>query len=625
MPTGSADHKPGQGRWQLDSIYPGPASEAFQGDLAELDRRLGELRQTLERQIQGEQRGERPRAEQLEGEYFRDRFCRELPEVLSGIDTLKDLYEQLEHYCYALYSTDTTDEAALKALSAVTERSVPLAEIGVRLRQGLARLSSGDLAEAARESSLVEGSLLFLQEERDLAAHQMSLAEESLAAELARPGADAWSRLQESLASSLRIPWEEGRELTMVEVRNRASDPERGVRRRAWEAECRAWQSVEIPLACALNGVKGATSALDTRRGWQDTLERSLHQNRLSRKSLEALITAMRSSLPLFRRYLRAKASLLGVGNLAFYDLAAPVGTPPGRISLPDALEQLREIFTAFDPELGDFIPELQEKGWIDAEPRAGKVGGAWCMDFPLARESRILTNFDGTWNSLSTLAHEAGHAWHSRLLSDLPSSQRGYPMVLAETASIFCEHLLFEAARSRGTPGERLCIVEQFLQSTTQIIVDILSRFEFESALMAERARGELSPAALKELMLTAQKRTYGDALKEEELHPYMWAVKSHYYRADLAFYNYPYAFGQLFAMALFRQLRRQGASFPAVYRDLLRESGRLSPAAIASRIGADPEDQAFWDEALGEIGDLVTVFESALPADPSLQSPSV
>ncbi|SIQ54161.1 oligoendopeptidase, pepF/M3 family [Alkalispirochaeta americana] len=616
MPTGPTDSTPGQDRWQLHSIYPGLASEAFLGDLAELDRKLAELREILERHEY--------RALQSDAT-SRNLFCQELPGILTGINALRDLYEQLEHYCYAVYSTATTGEEALRTLNAVTKRSVPLAEITVRFRQGLSQVSSRDLTSAARESPLIEGALLFLQEERDLATHQMSLTEESLAAELARPGADAWSRLQETIASSLRVPWEGEQELTMVEIRNLASDADRGLRRRAWKAECDAWRSMELPLSYALNGVKGASSALDQRRGWQDTLERSLHQNRLSRKSLESLVTAMRAALPLFRRYLRAKAAFLGIERLSFYDLAAPVGTPPQRISLPGALDQISQIFASFDPALGDFVLELRDKHWIDAETRSGKVGGAYCMDFPLARESRILINFDGSWDSLSTLAHELGHAWHSHVLKDLPSSERRYPMILAETASLFCEHLVFEASRSQGTPGQQLFILDQFLQSATQIIVDILSRFEFESALIARRAEGELSPGTLNELMLTAQRRTYGEALNSRELHPYMWAVKSHYYRADLAFYNYPYAFGQLFALALFRQNHQHPRSFPDRYRDLLGETGRCSAAAIASRVGADLETVSFWEGPLQEIQGLVCIFEDLLPGAPSLQSPGV
>jgi oligoendopeptidase F len=360
--------------------------------------------------------------------------------------------------------------------------------------------------------------------------------------------------------------------------------------------------------------VKGTTATLNSRRGWRSTLERSTRQNRLSDTTLTTLLSEMRRALPLFRRYLLAKAKYLGLPRLSFYDLFAPAGDSGPHWTFDAAVAYIEEKLGEFDEELGSFVRTARDHRWIDAQPRSAKVGGAYSIDFPLARESRILANFDGSYDGVSTLAHELGHAWHSHLIFDLPPSQRQYPMTLAETASIFNETLLFyRTLEETETVPRRLYILEQFLQNATQIIVDILSRFEFESTVMERRTDRELPAAELCEAMLAAQKATYGDALNPEELHPYMWAGKGPYYRADLAFYNFPYAFGELFGLGLYGQFEENPGEFRLRYRALLRETGRNQAAAVAAGVGFDIESPGFWRGAVDRIEGMVREFETA------------
>jgi len=523
----------------------------------------------------------------------------------------------LESYAYSAYSVDTTSEAAIAALNQVTEAGVPMASEAVEFRNALADLGP-DLDALIADHPTLQAYGAVLRDERDLQARQLTAAEETLAADLSRSGADAWSRLQETISAGLDEPWqdEDGREVrkTVVELRAMAFHRDRAIRRRAWEQELAAWQRVETPLAFSINGVKGATHTLNSRRGWESTMDRSLRQNRLSRPALDALIATMRESLPTFRRYLSAKARALGLPQLSFYDIFAPVGEDAVSWSYETAMQFISDRIAEFDPEQAEFIRHAQQRQWIDAEPRAGKVGGAYCIDYPTTGESRILANFDGTYDGMSTLAHELGHAWHSHQLRDLPAMQRHYPMTLAETASIFSETLVFYSALEQAEGQNERYILEQFLQGSTQVIVDILSRFIFERDLMERRAQGEVSAADLNSMMLAAQKETYGTALHPEELHPYMWAVKGHYYRPELAFYNFPYAFGQLFGLGLYDQYATAPEGFSVRYRRLLRETGRTDAVSVTAAVGVDIESPAFWRGAMGRIEALVDRFVSAV-----------
>ncbi len=581
-------------RWSLETIYPGPDSPEFSGDIDKLKQLIGA-------------------AENVIGdEQFRERDCTGwLKEVLNSYNSCIDLFENLESFVYAGYSVDTTNPGALNALTSVGTLTVPLSALAVRFRNALAKLDM-KTEELFEKSSELAGYREVLQEERFFGTRQLSEQEESLAADLARSGADAWGRLQESISSTLSAPWDDGTEKTIVELRNLAFNQDRSIRRKAWEKELDAWRRMETPLAFALNGVKGATVTLNRRRGWGSTLERSTRQNRLSTKALEILISAMEESLPLFRRYLLAKARILNIPRISFYDLFAPVGDNNRTWSFDAAIEFIAEKLGAFDPELQRFVRSVRDRSWIDAQPRSGKVGGAYCIDYPVARESRILSNFDGTYDAMSTLAHELGHAWHSELLRNVSALQRKYPMTLAETASIFNETFVFyRAIEEAQNHGEELYILEQHLQGACQVVTDILSRFYFESDVMDRRIDRELPAAELCELMTSAQERTYGDALNPSERHPFMWAVKGHYYRSDLAFYNFPYAFGQLFGLGLYDRYENNSAGFAEMYQNLLKETGREQAVAVAATAGFDIESPAFWQRSVSRIAGLVSRFE--------------
>lgn len=534
-----------------------------------------------------------------------------------------DLAENLEAYASAVYTTDTRDSRALNEINALESLSLPLEKAAVILRSRLAE-QAGLVQELANTDDTLKEYKFFLTDALTRAKYQMAPELEDLANDLSRSGGDAWSRLQEAISSTITALWDPatGERKTVIALRNLAHDPDRSIRERAYRAELEAWRSIEIPLAASLNGVKGFAITVDRRRGWQSALDKAAYQSRISRKTLDALISVMEASLPLFWRYLKAKARILGIERCTFYDLFAPVGKVRRTWTWEESRDFIIDKFSAFDPAMGNFARHAFTFYWIDAESREGKVGGAYCTDFPLTGESRILCNFEGSFDSVSTVAHELGHAWHHEVIKDLPSTLTAYPMTLAETASTFAETIILEEALKSADTGERLSLIEGNLKDACQVIVDILSRFYFEQAVFEKRERGELSPQELCSLMREAQLATYGDGLDPELLHPYMWAVKSHYYSPGLAFYNFPYAFGQLFALGLYSKAREQGPAFRETYRDILRLTGRATAEDVGRAAGFDLEGPGFWQngitliqERLEELEGLLQTLEDGRP----------
>jgi pepF/M3 family oligoendopeptidase len=587
MPSGSDAP-----RWQLESVYRGYDSEDYLSDRDELVKASSSLLKKLE-----------------------DKSARKkdpakwLKYVIRKLDAAIGLYSTLSAYIECAYSVDTKDTRTLNELSSLEEDALALREAEVRFRAELKSLRK-QLPKLMKKSKTIERFRFYLEEQLELAEKQMSVEEEKLAADLMRPGADAWSRLQGTISSNLTWPWAGDERKTVVELRSMAMHASRDIREKAYRKELDAWKSMETPIAAALNGVKGFTVILDKRRHYDSPIDHAAFQARISRQTLEAQISTMEHNLGVFRTYLHAKARLLGQPKLAFFDLFAPLGSTSRTWGFEEARNFIVEQFNTFSWELGDFAEKAFKEQWIDAQPREGKVGGAFCAGMPKVGESRILANFDGTFDGLFTLAHELGHGYHGNVLKELPYIQQNYPMTLAETASIFCETIVFNRAMETSSADDRLTVLELFLQSATQVIVDILSRFKFESAVFERRNKGELSPDELCEIMAQAQRDTYGDGLDENALHPYMWAVKPHYYSASLSFYNFPYAFGQLFGLGLYSTYKEDEREFPMRYKQLLQMTGQATANEVTRSAGFDIESEAFWQSGIDVIAQRVNDF---------------
>ena len=560
--------------WDLGPIYPSVDSNEFKADLA----RIYELKDVITGNLES--------------------FS--IAKLLSLLSEAGALVSNTSSYASAILSTNTSESAYMKAVNDAESAENAYQEAW----QAFVRSASFRRDEFS-SPELKDYSLL-LSEIEVLSRHQMSEAEENLALDFLSLSSSSWERLQQAITSSASNGG-----MTLIELRALSTQPSREVRRDAYMREKAILKEHETALAYSLNGVKGTTLLLEKRRGWTDPLERSLFLSRTSRKALDALVSAIEDKIGMFRSYLALKARLLGLERLAWYDIAAPVGRSGRMYSFKEAKEIVVSSFSSFSPKMGDFVRRAFDENWIDAEPRKGKAGGAYDTSFKKAGVSRVLLNYDYTYEGVSTLAHELGHAYHDSIVMDLPMLLSDYPMTLAETASIFSETLVFSDMLSSLDRCDQLPVIEQFVSSATQCCLDILSRFYFESSAFEKRRKGELSASDFSALMLDAQNRTYGDSVDEK--HEYMWAVKSHYYSESFSFYNYPYAFGELFALSLFAESRRD-PDFPRKYDELLRRTGMEDARTVASLSGADIEDKAFWLSGLDVIEQYAKELESWL-----------
>ncbi|HEY89532.1 MAG TPA: M3 family oligoendopeptidase [Thermoflexia bacterium] len=590
--------------WDMSTVYPGLDSAEFQAGLEDGIQALDKLVAQFDKH--GIMLRELPLEANTETSVI-------FEEILAKFNALGAQLHTLEAYVYSFISTNSRNETAQACLSHLQQELIRFSQLSTRFTAWIGSLA--DVEGLIDNSKLAAEHAFALRKAAIQAQHLMSPAEEALTSDLRLTGGSAWVKLYSNVTSQINVSLElEGEEQTLplTAVRNLAYDPDRDVRRRAYNAELAAWEANALPIAAALNSIKGEMLALSKRRGWETPLDVALFNNNIDRQTLDAMLTASREFFPELRRYLKIKARGLGVSKLAWYDLFAPLGKSEEQWEFAEAQQFILTHFASYSEPLAALAHRAFTAGWIDAEPRAGKEGGAFCM-WLRQGESRILANYQPAYSGMGTLAHELGHAYHNLRRAECSYTQRSTPMTLAETASTFCETIVREAALEKANRQEQLAIIEASLQDSLQVTMDITSRFIFEQEVFARRQERELSTAEFCQIMLEAQRATYGEGLDTEFLHPYMWAVKSHYYGST--FYNFPYMFGQLFSLGLYARYQADPDTFKASYDDLLASTGMAEAAELAARFDIDIRTPAFWVASLGIIKEDIDRLAALIP----------
>ena len=574
--------------WNLDPIYKGFDDPAYEADLAVAKEKLAQFTAFTATLSQTD-----PAAALRQGI--------DMEEELSVLAGKLGLYASLRQSgntrdpeaasqlgrLMAVYSGMAAPEAAFKDWASKLPNLMELVEADEKLKDY--RFMFSKMAESSRY-------LLPGMGEAIMARMQLS-------------GGNAWSDLQGYLTSTVTVEYD-GKITNLSAIRNLAYDPDGAVRKAAYEAEIACYDRIKDSVAFALNSIKLETISDCQLRGYASPLERTLKHSDMKQETLDAMLGAMDEYLPKFWQYLKAKGKALGHENgLPWYDLFAPMGNAGTKYTTQEAKELLVKLFSTFDSELAQMVSRAFDEAWIDFYPRDGKSGGAFCAGVECLNESRILTNFDGQFTDVVTLAHELGHAFHNQCIQNHRPLSKDYSMPVAETASTFNECVVMAAAiQAAQSDDERLALIESQLQDATQIICDIYSRFRFEAMVFENREEKFMNADALCAFMTEAQKQSYGDGLDHSCMHPFMWVCKSHYYGPT--FYNFPYAFGGLFARGLYAQYLAEGEAFVPKYKKLLYTTPVATAEDTAKVAGIDLTDKNFWRAALQTIADQIDLF---------------
>ena len=574
--------------WKLDNLYQGFDDPCFDADMTALKEKVAEMTALA---------GQLGTVSHIDG----------LRRGIELQEQVQCLVMKLAEYAQLRQSANTRDGEAGSMMGRIMAIYSSFAAPGAAFESWAAKIPN--LMELVEQDDFLKDYTYLFSNILDSSRHLLEGRGEEIMARLRLSGGDAWSEMQSYLTSTVPVSYN-GETTNLSSIRNLAYDADPAVRKAAYEAELACYDRIKDPIAFALNSIKLETISDCQLRGYESPLMRTLKQSHMSRETLDAMFAAIDEYAPKFWQYLKAKAKALGHENgLPWYDLFAPMGKSSTKFTAEAAKDYLVEQFSGFDQELADMVARAFDEEWIDFYPRDGKVGGAFCAGVECRKESRILTNFDGMFGDVVTLAHELGHAFHNQCIFSHRPLNQDYSMPVAETASTFNECVVMASAINKAADDEeRLALIESQLQDATQIICDIYSRFRFEAKVFESRENEFMNADTLSEFMLEAQKQSYGDGLDHSALHPYMWVCKGHYYGPT--FYNFPYAFGGLFARGLYACYEKEGAAFVPKYKQLLYTTPIATAEDTAKVAGIDLTDKEFWRAALQTIADRIDQF---------------
>ncbi len=573
--------------WNLETIFEnGSKSNPFSAFIEEIEQDIALFRQQL--------------AQMETPQSLDDSAALQLP--IERLQSISARLKEAVSFTACLTSQDQNDRNAVLLSGKLQQLSASFIS-ALTLFERLLTSIPDALWEALLEQEAYSRLAFILDERRRLALEKMPSELESLAADLAVDGYHGWGELYNTAVSRMEIPFGQQGEIQKLSVgqaHNILHSPDREVRGKMFAEWEKAWSDQAYFCSDALNHLSGFRLQLYKHRNWSSVLKEPLEINRMSKQTLEKMWEVINQNKELPLRYLKRKTEMLGLQQLSWHDVEAPIGSDAEKISYDEAAQIILEQFRKFSPQMADFSQMAFEQRWIEAEDRPGKRPGGFCTSFPVSKQTRIFMTFGGTLDNVSTLAHELGHAYHQHVMNDLPELLQDYAMNVAETASTFAEMIVSAAAVKLAKNREqKLALLENKVQNTVTFFMNIQARFLFELSFYEERRKGLVSIEQLNRLMEEAQKQAFDFALAE--YHPHFWASKLHFYITETPFYNFPYTFGFMFSAGIYAIALKEGPQFEARYVDLLRDTGAMTVEDLARKhLGVNLSEADFWQGAI-------------------------
>lgn len=539
-----------------------------------------------------------------------------MEDYIKRTNNVSELGAKLHQYAHLTLATDVNNKEAFELAEKVENLNNNLIIADVKFRRWINTISN--IEELINKSTLLKEHKYYIEEIQRKGTHTLSPEEEFIISKMKNTGSKTFENLYSRLVSNLMVDIKEGgvvNQFPLNYVKNMEFSEDGIKRKAAYEAQNIAYGKIEEGVAACLNGIKGEVITLSKLREYESPLNQTVEESRMEMSTLKIMLEVVQDNLSYFHKFYRKKAKILGYNKaLPFYDIFAPVSSNSRKFSYEEAQKIVVSNFRTFSDDLADYAKLAFQDNWMDIKPKQGKRGGAFCSTIHPIRQSRILCNYSGSFKSVITLAHELGHAYHGKCLFNETNLNSHYAAPVAETASIFAETIVktsaLNVAKQSGNKQEYLSILESDLTGAAQVIVDIYSRYLFEDEVFKRRDNGMLSVEELKEVMARSQKMAFGDSIDTNYLQPYAWIYKPHYYYTERNYYNYPYAFGILFAKGLYCQYVQEGTSFTEKYVKLLSNTGKMSINEMAASIGIDINSKKFWQKSMDMIKDEIDVF---------------
>lgn len=524
-------------------------------------------------------------------------------------------YERIQHealrpgfYASLLSAADSQDPIALALEQRTTEAHAEIRTLLVFFELELLALDEVRASVLARDPALARYAH-FLTQLRRFKPHVLSEAEERVMTRKDLSGRTAFVQLYDELAGSLRFHLDDA-ELTEGELLALLHAPDRDRRQRALAALLEPYAAARLPLTAIMNAL-----LLDHRidcemRGHADVTDPTHLANEVAPEVVAVMMDAVARHRPVIQRFLRRKATLLGLPRLGIADVYAPLGSPGPAIPWQQGRTLVLDAFARFDGGLAALARDLLDRAHVDAEVRPRKRSGAFCAALGPDVAPYVLSTYTETGRDVATLAHELGHAVHYSLARRQPFLHYEPPLVLAETASVFAEMLVTDhLLATTNDPAERRRLLVETIDEMYGTVFRQHALTAFEMAAHAARRTHRLDHDELCDLWMAEQGRLFGDSVDVGPVYRTGWSYIPHFIHSR--FYCYSYAFGELLTLALFQRYKDEGPAFVPAYLELLSAGGSVAPVDLAARLGFDLASPAFWDRGCAAITRMVDELE--------------
>jgi oligoendopeptidase F len=560
--------------WDLSDLYEGAEDPRFEADVEDAEKA---------------------------GAAFRERYhgkvaelsAAELAEAIVERERIESLLTRAAYFAHLHFSTDMADPARGALVARLTEKGAALDTQLLFFGLEIADLED-DAAEALLASPALERWDHWIRSLRKFRPHLLSEPEEKIVTEKSVSGVSAWARLYEELLGALRVDID-GTEVGFEEAMSKLYSADRDERRRAAESVTRAIEPGLRTRTFVFNTILQDKATDDRLRSYPTWISARNLRNETTDEAVQALVDAVVSRYDVVQRYYRLKAGLIGIDKVTYYDRFAPISDDTTKVSWDEARDIVVEAYSEFSQKSGDIVDQFFRDRWIDAPVRDNKRTGAFCATTVPGAHPYVLMNFTGDRRSILTLAHELGHGLHGTLAMPLGLFNADTPLTTAETASVFGEALTFKRLLAiEEDPHRRLNLLAGRIEDGIATVFRQISMNRFEEAVHTERrSEGELSTDRFVELWLESQTRMFADAVDLDGYGTW-WSYVSHF--TGVPGYVYAYAYGFLFALAIFRKYELEGDSMVEPYFELLGTGGSKTPEDLAQIVGLDLTDPSIW-----------------------------
>jgi oligoendopeptidase F len=532
--------------------------------------------------------------------------------LLAALQELESIVIQAEKpsiFAFLNFSVDTNNPVTGALVQKTSRMFTEIYNHLLFFDLSLLKLSNKKL-QRLQKSPTLENYSHFIEKLAKYKPHKLSEKEEKIFNDKALTSNEAFVRLFDQQAGGMKFDLAyqgETKSLNQSEILNLLQDPSRTKRKAAADGFSQGLIANAKNFTFISNNLSADKEIHDKYHKFKNPQTARHMSNEVDQQIVDTMIGAVEKNFSVVSNYYKFKKDMLKLKELFEYDRYAPLGSSTENYSYAEAKKIILESFRNFSPKFAEIAQKFFDNNWIHAQVLPGKQGGAYCHSATPDLHPLILTNYQGKIENVTTLAHELGHGINDWLMRKQTPLNYHVPLILAETASVFCEMIIYEELKKNITDKkQKLAFVMDRIERVFSSVFRQANMHMFEADFHAARsAKGELATEEINGIWLKRQNQMFKNSVTLRKEYGYWWSYIPHFLHSP--FYVYAYAFGELLVFSLYAQYKKQGRQFVSKYIKFLEAGNSESPKELLAEFGMDMSDEKFWLGGIKLVSDMV------------------